>query len=128
MNEQLEPLRACWNKLTGQDLNARATERLFFEYLKMDFTESDLQCVLRACLAYNRKHQTCPMKIQVHKIIGDLEIFASMLGEARAKERNQVKAATPKEQVLQAFRPVVNPELSGTGNTHHISEFIKVPK
>ena len=127
MTDQIKQLHRCWCDLTGQELNLRATERLFYELLNSDFTVDDLGCVVRYVLAFNRKHLDCPMKVQFHKICGDLEQFASVLAEARARERNRVKGPTPRAAVLQAFRPVSGQELSGTGNTHSIGDFIKVP-
>lgn len=120
MNEKLKALHACWCVVTGQELHFRATERLFYELFKMDFTEDDLKCVLNHVLAYNRTHKHAPMKVQVHKLLGDLEIFASILAEARAKDRSKPKSATPKEIVLQEFRGVTPPESNGNGR--HVSE------
>ncbi len=113
-------------KSLARHLHAQATERLFFEMAKLDLTPDDLQCVLKHCLAFNRKHPNTPMKIQVHKLCGDLEVFCSILGEARAMERNRRPAPTPKEQVLRDLR---GPTDSATGNgCHRLSEFINVPK
>ena len=125
MNDQIKSLHACWCAVTGQELNARATERLFYELWKMDFTVDDLQTVLKYMLTYNRKHPACPMKIQVHKCLGDLSVFASVLAEAKAIERNRIKSPTPKQQVLQSFRPTV--EELGNGRVHHISELLRKP-
>jgi hypothetical protein len=126
MTDQIKQLHRCWCDLTRQDLNLRATERLFYELLNYDFTCEDLACVVRYLLAFNQRHPDCPMKVQVYKVIGDLEQFASVLGEARAWDRNRVKGPTARATVVQAFGPVVDPEQSGTGNSHHISELLKV--
>lgn len=127
MTTELERLHLTWNQITGQDLNARATERLFFEFWKLDFTTDDLQCVLKYMLSFNRKHPDCPMKIQAHKVLGDLEIFASVLAEARARERNRVKPRSNQDSVLQSFRPRVDAELGSNGKPHRITDFIKLP-
>jgi hypothetical protein len=128
MTDQIKQLHRCWCDLTGQDLNLRATERLFYELLNSDFTVDDLGCVVRYVLAFNRKHLDCPMKVQFHRICGDLEQFASVLAEARAKERNRIKPLTARASVVQAFRPVADVEGSATGNSHRIGEFLQVPK
>lgn len=120
MNETLKALHACWNSLTGQELHFRATERLFYELFKMDFTEDDLKCVLRHVIGYNKTHPHAPMKVQAHKLLGDLEVFGSILAEARAKERNRPKPPTAKEIVLKEFRGVVPTESNGNGR--HVSE------
>jgi len=124
MTEQIKSLHACWCQTSGQELHFKATERIFFEMAKMDFKPDDILCVLKFVLNYNLTHKHAPMKVQVHKLCGDLEIFASILAEARAKERNKVQALTPKEKTLAAWRgcePVSN------GNVHRISDFLKVP-
>lgn len=104
MTEQLQSLHACWNQVTGQDLHFKATERLFYELWKMEFKPDDLLCVLKHVLQYNKTHQNAQMKVQVHKLLGDLTVFASILAEARARERNRIKPHTPKENVLAEFR------------------------
>jgi hypothetical protein len=70
-------------------------------------------------ISYNKTHKHAPMKIQVHKLIGDLEVFASILAEARAKQRNAIPKPTPKEVILHTFRGVT-PEKNG--NSRHIME------
>jgi len=112
MNLNCESLHKTWNQVTGQQLNPRATERLFFEFWSMDFTDQDLQCVLKYMIAYNRKHPNTPMKIQAHKVLGDLETFASVLSEAMALERNKPVKTTPRESVLMSFRRTT-PERTG---------------
>jgi hypothetical protein len=126
MNKTITQFHSTWNQITGQELNLRATERLFYELWKLEFTPDDLACVLKYMLAFNRKHPECPMKVQAHKVMGDPETFASVLAEARAKERNRPRPATPKEAVLQSFRPVANAEMQGNGSAHRLSEFLKV--
>lgn len=106
MNSTIESLHAVWNTTTGQQLNLRATERIFYEVSKMDFTPDDLLCMLKHVLAYNKSHSSAPMKVQVHKLLGDLETFASILADARARERNKPPKPTPREIVLSDFRRV----------------------
>ena len=112
MTDQIQSLHSCWCQTTGQPLHFKATERLFYEMAKLDFVSDDLLCVLKFVLSYNKTHQNAQMKVQVHKLCGDLETFASILGEARAKERNKIPKPTPKEIVLEQFRRVT-PEAKG---------------
>lgn len=124
MTDQLKSLHACWNQVTGQDVHFRATERIWFEMFKMDFTADDLMVVLKDVLAYNKSHVHCPMKVQCHKLCSDLEVFASLLASAKAKARNAIKLPTEKEKTLTAWRgcsPVEN------GSVHKISEFLRIP-
>lgn len=119
MMDRIRSLHEVWNQTTGQTVNLRATERIFFELANLDFTADDLLSVLKHVLHYNKTHAACPMKVQVHKLCGDVEAFASICAEAKAKARNKVAKPTPKESVLHAFRGVT-PEQNG--NPHHIRE------
>ncbi len=78
----------------------------------MEFTPDDLLSVLKHVLAYNKTHTHAPMKVQVHKLIGDLEVFASILADARARERNRIPKPTPRETVMHEFRGIT-PEKPG---------------
>lgn len=112
MIDKLKSLHETWCSVTGQELHFKATERIFFELFKMDFTTEDLKCVLMYCIAYNKTHKHAPMKIQAHKLLGDLEVFSSILAEARAKARNAVSKPTAREVVLHEWRGV-KPESNG---------------
>lgn len=125
MTTPLESLHACWCTTTGQDLHYKATERIWYEMSKLDFTDDDLLIVLKDVLYYNRTHSSCPMKIQVHKLCSDLEVFASLLASAKAKARNKIKPTPPRDEVLSAWRGV-KPE--GNGNCHKLSDLIHLPK
>ncbi len=106
--EAIKELHATWCEVTRQELHPRATERLFFEAWRMDITPDDLRCVLEYMQRYNRENAGgAQFRINVQKVLGDLETFASTLGEARAKERNRRPAPTPRDQVMaQRERPV----------------------
>ena len=119
-------LHETWNLTAGQELHYRATERIFYEADKLGFTPDDLKLVLQHVLSYNKTHKHAPMKVQVHKLLGDLEIFASILAEAKAKERNRVKPPTPKESILESWRPTNGERVSGA-NCHRLSDFLKTP-
>lgn len=119
MTDKLKSLHACWCKLTNQELNYRATERLFWELHNNDFTEEDLTVVLKHVLAYNRTHPNAQMKVQLHKICGDVAVFGSICAEARAKQRNAIPQPTPRQEVLHAFRGIT-PEPHG--NVKNIAE------
>ncbi len=112
MQDQIKLLHSCWCTTTGQELHFQASQRLFYEVAKLEFTPDDLLCVLKHVLAYNTTHTHAPMKVQVHKLLGDLEVFASILADARARERNRVSPPTPKESVLNQFRGIT-PEKPG---------------
>lgn len=126
MTTPLESLHQCWCETTGQELNFKATERIWYEMSKLEFTADDLLIVLKDVLYYNRTHAGCPMKVQVHKLCSDLEIFASLLASAKAKARNKIKPITAKEAVLESWRPTIGERVSGD-NCHRLSDFLKTP-
>jgi len=115
MIAKLQSMHQCWCQTTGQQVNYRATERIWFELCNLDFTADDLLSVLKHVLAYNKTHSNCQMKVQVHKLCGDVEAFASICAESRAKERNRVKPLTPRESVLQALRPTTGERVRPEG-------------
>lgn len=103
----IEDLQATWCRLTGQELNRKALERMFFDFLNAAFTADDLRCVVVNMQASNKRMTGAAFSFRVHRVIGDLEWFASMLGEARAMERNRIKPVTPRNEVLSQWRPEV---------------------
>ena len=127
MTTQITELHSTWCACTGQEINLRATERIWYELWRCDFSVDDLRLVVEYMKRFNRTHPDCQMKIQVHKVCGDLEAFASIVGECKARERNKVKPATPKEQVLNAWRPICGERVNGA-NVHRLSDFLKVPQ
>jgi hypothetical protein len=112
--DAIKELQTTWNELTRQELHPKATERLFFEFWRNDFTSDDLRCVLMYYLRFNRENSGAQFRINAQKILGDLETFASTLGEARAKERNRRAAQTPREAVAALRTRPVDPEQSST--------------
>lgn len=118
---KINQLHKTWESVTGQVVNLRATERIWYEFASMDFTEDDLRCVLSDLMRFNRTSSGAKFRINLQKICGDPETFASLLGEARVKERNRKKPPTAREQVLQSLRPTVGEPLSGQ-NTRTLSE------
>lgn len=119
MIEKLHALHKTWCDLTKQPLHYRAAERILFELANDGFTEDDLRCVIQSTQAWNRSHADAQIKMQFNKICGDVERFASVLAEARGKERNKIPPPTAKETVLHQWRGVT-PE--GNGNAKHIAE------
>lgn len=123
----IDDLHSLWESLTGQELRRRPVERLFWEFNNEGFTADDLRTLLNYMMRCNAKGGG-RYKIQVHKVIGDLEITASILAEAKAKERNTRKAQTASEKVLADYERVVDPELADNrikGNGVHISSIFK---
>jgi hypothetical protein len=124
MTDQIKSIHAVWEKLTGQVVNIRATERIWYEFLAMEFTEADLACVLAQLTYFNRTSSGAKFRINLQKICGDLENFASLLGEARAKQRNKIKAPTSRDVVLNQLRPQIG-DPTATGTTKTIADVMK---
>jgi hypothetical protein len=103
MVDHLKAILAAWCEITGQEVKYRPVERLLWEFHQMDFTADDLRCVVQGMKRHNSKSDS-KYKIQLHKVIGDLETFASMLAEFRAKERNRPKPPSPAQRVVSEFR------------------------
>lgn len=100
--ETLTQLHQSWCGLTGQELNYRATERLFFEFADLGFNIDDLRCVIEGMKRHNHRNDS-KYKFHVHKVVGDLEVFASLLADFRSLERARPKAKTPQVRILEAF-------------------------
>ncbi len=118
-------LQSEWARLTKQELHPRATERLFFGFHNEGFTCDDLRCVVEYYQRFNRQNNGAQFRINAQKICGDIEAFASVLAEARAKERNRPKAVTPKEQVINLRERPVDVEKPATGSDRHVSDVFK---
>ena len=126
MDKILTELHALWCSLTGQVLRFKPTERLFWEFNNQGFTSADMRIVvgyMQRCNAKGGKY-----KIMAHKVLGDLEIFASILADAEAKARNARSAPTEKEKVIAMRERAVEPEtadsrINGTGL--HFKDILK---
>lgn len=124
---RIDSLHACWCELTEQELHKASTERLFADFARAGFTTDDLKCLLKYMMRANKKGGG-RYKIQLHKVIGDHEVTASILAEARVIERNARKAATASEKIMAAYERPVDPEMADkrlTGNGRHISDVFK---
>lgn len=127
--KQIHDLHDLWCSLTEQELHRKATERLFWEFHNDGFTSDDMRCVIGYMQRCNSKGNG-RYKIQAHKVLGDLEVFASILAEARGRERNARKAKTASEKIMAAYEKPVDPEQADSrvkGNGRHISDFLKTP-
>lgn len=126
MNETIKKMHSTWCLATGQDLHLRATERVWFQLAQLDFNADDVVVVVQHILRFNKKHPDCPMRLAFHKVCGDTEYFASLNAEAKALSRNRPKPPTPREEILEAWRPT-NGERVKPENAHRVSEFLRIP-
>jgi hypothetical protein len=101
-------LHSLWNALTGQQLHERAFERRWFEFGKL-FTGDDLITVVRYMKFRNKQMDGAQYSFNAHRVVGDLERFASILAEAKAIHRNRRKPETDKDRVL---------KMTGRPDTH----------
>jgi len=122
MTEKLQSLHAKYCTLTGQELKYQPAERMLYDYLNNGFTEADLDTVLTFLIHQNKKREPrYRNKIQFHRIVGDLEFFNSIFGEASAWARNKRPAPTEKSLTLAAFRNEA-PAVAPVGGERHIME------
>ena len=106
VDNKLQELHVCFEKITGQSLRYSLQQRLWWEFNNEGFTMQDLICVIQFFQRSNRNN-TFKYSLKIHSILGDLSRFDSFLGEARAQERNRKPAKTPKESVLAAWWPTI---------------------
>lgn len=124
LTQTLKTLHSVFTQKTGQtDLKYQPCERLLYQFHTEGFTAEDLLCVLTFMLWQNSKREPKYRdRMQFHRILGDLEIFNSRLGEARAWERNLEKKRTDRDKVLEmSGRSAEKPE----ARPRHIADVIK---
>lgn len=105
---KLEALHDAWQKSSGQIINIRAAERILYELGNMGVTPEDIQCVVGYLIRCNKKSDA-KYRIMFHKVL-EPEFFHSVLGEARAQERNQKHPPTPREKFQQQYEQVITQE------------------
>lgn len=119
----------AWSESTGQESDQRfikQNERLVWEFLNAGFTCEELRRVISYMKHENSKGGR--FKLQLHKVAGDLERFASILADCKARDRNRRPTPTARETALESFHPIIDPENKPTTSTgHHISDFIRRP-
>lgn len=112
--DAISALHAAWCAASGQsaaDVKIRLTERIWWELHRAEITPDDVRCVVDYLIRANRKNVGGPQfRITVTRICGDVENFASLLGEARAAERNRRPPPTPREKVEALRERPVDPE------------------
>lgn len=128
MTDQITTIHLYWCEITGQDvrdLPIQFSERHWYEFLKLGCTKEDLKLVVDWMLMQNKSGRVV-YQLLPSKVVGDLERFCEIRAELRAKQRNRRPAPTPKEQILQSFRPEI--EQMGKGNVRTIGDVFKTIK
>ncbi len=108
--QHLDQLLAAWNSATGQDVRPRAVERILFELWRADYTPADVTLVVDFLRRQNAKLQGAQFRINIFKVLGDVETFESTRAEAAAMQRNRRPPATPRQQVEALRERPVDPE------------------
>lgn len=127
MNEVIL-LHAAWCNASGQELSYRASERIFFELHKLDFTPDDVTLAVKHLIKFNAKSGGAKFRINAFKICADVESFASLVAEAKAVMRNVRKAQTASEKIMAAYERPVDPEMADNrtnGNGKHLKDILK---
>lgn len=128
MNSQpeAEEIVAQYVKLTGREARVQIYEHSLYDFLRAGFSSMDFVCVVTFLLRENKRN-SYQYSLKLGNLLNDHQRFMDLLGEARAKMRNVIKPATPKESVLESWRPTAGERVNGA-NVHKISEFLKVPQ
>lgn len=131
MTDTPESIHAAFCLETGMACNFRVWERAFLHFITHGFTTADLEIVLRYLKRENKRMTGAAFSLRPDKIF-DFEYmrFDSLLGEARAKERNIRKAQSSSERAVAAYEKPVDPEQADSrvkGNGRHISDFLRTP-
>lgn len=108
----LQDLHTAWENASAQTVNFKATERIFYAAHMMDFTPDDVTIAVKHLIRFNNRSDNAKFRINVFKILGDLEYFASLVAEARAVDKNRRPAPTPKQVVQSQREQIVDPEES----------------
>lgn len=108
--KSLLDLQHAWCQASGQELNPKLCERVFYEAWKADVTGDDIRCVVEFMLRFNKRSDGAKFRLNAFTVVGDLEKLGALIAEARAAERNRRPAPTAKEQVVQLRERVVEPE------------------
>ena len=119
MQTKIPALLSAWNDCTAQELNARAFERVAFDFLSAGFTPDDLRCVVVFKQQQNRTYGgRAAFRLNAFKIMGDLEIFSADLAEARAHYRSRPKRTT-RQEILEATG---RPETKTASTAVHVAD------
>lgn len=123
----ISDLHELWCSMTQQELHKKSTERLFWQFHNEGFSADDMSIVVKYMQRSNAKGGG-RYKLAAHKVLGDLEIFASILAMAKAENRNRRPGPTPKEQVMALRDPLLKTEEADpriSGNGRHLKDVLK---
>lgn len=121
-------LHQAWCNASAQELSYKASERIFYELHRLDFTADDVTLAVKHLIRFNTKSGGAKFRINAFKICGDIESFAALVAEAKAVLRNTRKAQSASEKIMAAYEQVQNaeqadPRINGAGR--HVSDVIK---
>jgi hypothetical protein len=85
-----------WKELSGSQLNYAVQERRIFDFVQAGYTLDDLRTVMEFVKAFNATHEF-RKSVSFDGIIGSLERFDSLLGEARAGTSSRSKRPIDRE-------------------------------
>lgn len=125
MQPEAEEIVAQYIRLTGREARVAIYEHSLFDFIRAGFSSTDFVCVVTFLLRENKRNKF-QYSLKLGHLINDHQRFMDLLGEAKAKERNRIKPATPKEAVLQAWRPTCGERVNGA-SVRRISDILKAP-
>lgn len=127
LQSQLEALHGAWCRASSQELNFKATERLFYELHKLDFTPSDVTVAVEHLMRFNKRSDGAKFAIRANKVL-EPETFSCLVAEARAVLRNRRPAPTEREKVADLRERVIDKDQASTLNQTHPHSFGEVLK
>jgi hypothetical protein len=98
-------------------VNYRATERIFLEAHNMGFSADDVKIAVKYLIRFNNKSDGPKFRVNVFRVIGDIESFAALIAEARAVDRNRRADPTPKDKIVALYQQTQNPDEAPTVET-----------
>ncbi len=118
----------AWCEATSQEPDKRIIRQN--EHLAHDFIAAGFTCdELKRVVAYMKHENTKGgrFKLQLHKVAGELDRFASILADCKARDRNRRPAPSAKAQALETLRPTVEPETAdvrANGTGRHLKDIL----
>jgi hypothetical protein len=125
--DEINRLDLAYQKLTGRKFKASGIitgrEQIWHAFIHVGFTIKDLEDVIlwiKRGILSGIRHEAA---INFRRLVGDLGVFEDELQTCRAELRNAKPHVTPKEQVVQQFRPTVV-SAPAKSDAKHVGELI----
>jgi len=124
--DELQDLHDTYVRITGLDVKFSIHYWTWENFSKF-FTKEDLVLVLNWIKRKNKQAEhKYRRSLAITKLIGDEEKFDELRAQAAAEERNRRKPLTPKQRVMEQWRPtVVEDDTTRKDNTKRAAEALR---